>query len=206
MKHRRAFTIIEVLFATVILAVVMAAGMLILTTGQSTWFTTEANIQLQENGRKAMDRMTGELRQSQAAQVVLFDGGGPGGSDVIRFSVPVVCQAGNSLIDNNGDVAYWGAPLTWGCTDVSCMDADGDCTVLEYKYVEYRIDGQGRVVRRVRSEALAVVRTDIISEDMADLQAQLAGGILTLSVTSRVKALSNRVLTEQKNADIYFRN
>lgn len=192
--------------AGVLAAMVLGAGYLIFATGRSIWFETDVNIQLQENLRKTLERITMELRQTQTGQQQLFDGAGPFATDIIRFSIPIICEAGNSLLDNNGDIAYWGAPLTWGCTDSSCMDADEDCATVDYKSIEYRINNSNQLVRRVLDEVNNLVREDIFAENINDFQIQSAGGLMILQTTVQQATAMNRIRTVQSTANVYFRN
>jgi prepilin-type N-terminal cleavage/methylation domain-containing protein len=206
MSDHKGFTLVEVLMVVFILSLLMAGGYSILASGKATWFTTDTNIQLQENLRKVVDRMVAELRQTQVAQLQLQDGAGVNGSDIIRFSIPIICQAGTNWINASGDVAQWGAPLSWGCTDVSCMDADGSCLALEYKYIEYRLDNQNRLLRRVLGETATLVMEDVFAQNITDLQIQVNGKVLTINVTGRQRGVDNRILTAQKSINIYLRN
>ncbi len=204
--NRKGMTLVEILMVVLIMAAVIGGSFLIMSTGQSTWFTTDARIQVQESLRQALDRFVVEMRQTQMPQVAVSDGTGPGGSDIIRFSLPVVCEAGGSLIDTNGDVAHWGAPLTWGCQDSSCMDADDDCSTLEYKYVEYRLNNNAELVRRVLDGGLAQVRENVFASNISDLQAQVNTDTITLTVSAQKEGLDQRTYTEQQSVDVYLRN
>ena len=47
-----------------VLAVMIPGGFMILSTGQSTWFTTDTRVELQENLRQTVDKLTRELSQT----------------------------------------------------------------------------------------------------------------------------------------------
>ena len=203
---KKGFTLLETLIVVLIVTVMLTGGYLVLSTGQATWFTTDTNIRLQENLRQSLEKVIMELRQSSVSQTQLFDGTGANNTDVIRFSVPIVCQAGERLIDINGDVQHWGAPLTWGCTDSTCMDADNDCSVINYKYIEYRINNENQLIRKVLDEALTVVRTDVFAHNISDFQITSGFGRVNLSVTVLKTTAMNRVLSAQTNEEVYLRN
>jgi len=206
LREKNGFSLVELLIAVTILAMITGGIYLTLATGQSTWFTTDTNIHLQENLRKSLDRLTSELRQTRVAQQQIFNGTGANGSDVLRFSLPIICEAGNNLIDANGDVAFWGAPLTWGCTDAACMDADNDCTTLEYQFIEYRLNNNEQLLRRVLGGGLNVVREEVFAGAITDFQAQINGAVISLTVTAQEATTMNRVMSEQKSMDVYLRN
>ena len=140
-------------------------------------------------------------------QVTIFDGSGPNGSDIIRFTMPILCEAGGHVIDANGDVANWGAPLTWGCTSSSCMDADNDCLTRDYRFIEYQIVNN-QLIRRVLDNGTTPVRQDTIARNMVNLQATLSGdqNLLSVNLTAQQNTVVNRTLNASTNIDIYFRN
>jgi len=204
--NQKGMSLVEILVVVLIMTAVIGGGFLILSTGQSTWFTTDTHIQIQESLRQSLDRFVVELRQTQTSQVTVSDGTGVGGSDIIRFSMPIICEAGGSLIDTNGDVSNWGAPLTWGCDDSTCMDADDDCTVIDYKYVEYRLNNDEELVRRVLDGAFATVREVVFSDNITDLQIQVNTGMIGITVTARKQGMDGRVFTDQQAVEVYLRN
>lgn len=178
-RRNKGVTLIEVLVVVMLLGFVTGAALMTLQTGRTTWAVTNNQIRLQEDLRKILQRVPRELKESGmdkngVAQVTIFDGTGVNGSDILRFSIPIICEAGNFLIDANADIAYWGAPLTWGCVDSTCMDADDDCAIAEYKYLEYKIVNTDQFARRVLNDDTppALVRQDVIAENITDFQVE----------------------------------
>jgi len=217
MKHNltniKSFTITELMVVIFIITIVMAGGFSILGSGQSAWFTTEASITVEESLRRAINKVVTELSESgvdknSMLQLSIRSGTGVGGSDVLKFSIPIVCQTGGSVIDSNGDVAYWGAPLTWGCTSSSCMDANNDCTTLEYKFVEYRLLNGNQLVRQVLDSVDNLIRQDLIANNIADFHATLSVDqkIVTLDLTAQTTSALNRLITVSKNINVRLRN
>jgi prepilin-type N-terminal cleavage/methylation domain-containing protein len=198
----KGFTLVELLIVVVILVIVLGGGYLIFSAGQSTWFTTDVNIQLQENLRKTVERITMELRQSHIDHQWITQGA----TDGIKFSIPIVCKDDSNLINTDGDVARWGAPLIWGCTDWSCTDPDEDCLTFDYKYIEYRIDNDNQLVRRVLDSTSSQVREDIFAGNISDFQIQDNGGLISIDITAQCTTDMSRVLTAQTSVDVYLRN
>lgn len=209
---KRGFTLVEMMIATVILLIMLSSGYLILFSGQEAWHTTETSIRVQESLRQTLDRVSKELRESGSnsvgtMQVTITDNTGTNGSDIINFSIPVICEAGGSIIDANGDVTSWGAPARWGCTDIACMDPDGDDD-CDYGSIQYLIDGSNRLVRRVLDSGAVVIRTDIFAQNVTDFQAVLSvdQNIVTLTATASLKGNTNRTITSTKSLDVQLRN
>lgn len=205
-RRDQGFTLGEVMVVTLLVVTVMGMSYSIFLAGEGLWLASESKIRLQENMRLVLQRVAAELRQSNAAQQNIFNGTGPNGSDAIRFSIPVVCEAGGALTDSQGDVAHWGAPLTWGCANSTCMDADNDCATVEYKFLEFRINSQSQLVRVVLDNGINIKRTNIIAENITDFQISLNGSLVTLNVSAREMTGNRRVLTAQASQDVYLRN
>lgn len=204
-NSKNGFSLVEILVVVSIISVMLGGIFVVFSAGESSWFTAEAGIALQESLRRTLDHVTMELRQSKTSQIQVFDGTGLNSSDIIRFSIPVICHNGDTLLDGSGDVAQWGATLRWGCRDAACMDADDSCTTADYEYIEYRLDAGDRLVRRVLDGNLDEVREDIFANNMTDFQIT-NGPVLSIQATARVPTAMNRVLTAQTTTSLFVRN
>lgn len=203
----------ELMVVIFILLVVVGGSFSVLSSGQSAWFAADATMQLEQELRQGLTKAGRELSESgedknSVLQVAITNSGGPGNSDLVKFSIPVVCEAGGSVIDTNGDVANWRAPLTFGCTGSGCMDADDDCNTIDYKSLEYRVDNSNQLVRQVFNNVDAVVRTEIVARNINDFQASLSADqkVVTLTLTGQTSTATNRVITVSKNVDVKLRN
>ena len=211
-QNKKGFTLVEVLIVVAIIAVMIRGIFLTLSTGQNTWMTTDVQIQLQDNLRITMDRVSKELRESGSAagvmKITINDAAGVNGSDIIKFSVPILCNAGTSIINANGDVAYWGAPLTWGCTDSTCMDADDDCNTADYSFIQYELDANKQLIRKVLNPGANVIRQDVFAQNISDFQASLSAdqNVVTLMVTAFKTTNLKRQVTATKSMDVLLRN
>jgi len=197
-----------------IFAVMISGGFVVLSSGESAWFTTDARIEIQENLRQAVDKMTLELNQTGldkdgVAQYTVTDAGGINGSDIIKFSIPIICHSGDNFLDNiNSNIAHWGAPLTWGCTTSTCMDADNNCATVDYKFIEYSIDANNKLIRKVLSPAGGLLRQDTLGQNVVDLQMLVSAdkNVLTVTITGKRNSALNRILTLSTSFKVYFRN
>ncbi len=236
--NNKGFTLVEILVVTLIFSFIVAGTFMTMHSGQEAWRQDETQIQLQDDMRQAIARISSELRLSGSYSdqsitcpathnttlyVGVTDAGGMGTTDVITFSIPVVCESTGSIMDANGNVAYWRAPLTWGCTDSSCMDADDNCATNDYDEIEYRVRNDSNLVRRVLQPDGTVVRTDIIARDVTDFQAtlnsveicQVGSGLTSSSAINIDIQMSRRFIASDNNSrlisvddsvDIAFRN
>ena len=214
MKDQKGFTLIEVMVVVLITALMLAGGSLALTTGRSSWFTADAGIQVQENLRRALDQMTAELRQTRLANITVTVGAGFNTSDTINFSIPIICHTGDPLLKNtndstNGDVAHWGATLTWGCRTTACMDADNNCGTVDYASIQYELVTGNKLVRKVFNGSGGLVRQDTLSSYISKIQAYLIGtpnqGI-HIDLAAQVNSVMKRSSSMTVGNDVIFRN
>jgi hypothetical protein len=182
-------------------------------TGQSLWTKVDQSISLDDNLRKAFDRIVPELSTSGHDkrgffQVAISNNGGANGSDVLRFSIPVICEANGNPIDPQGDTAHWGAPVTWGCAQASCMDEDNNCETVEYKYIEYLLDDKNTLLRRVLDYSQSQVREDVIASNIANFQAEANFNqrMVTLTLTAQNDPASRLKRTATSEMNVYLRN
>ena len=211
--EQKGFSLVELMVVMFILLIVVGGSFMILSSGQSAWFTTDTSIQVEENLRQGLGRLTRELSESgldknSILQMAITDNGGVNNSDILKFSIPVVCQTGASVMDANGDVAYWRAPLTFGCMGSSCMDADNDCNTVDYKSLEYEMNSSNQLIRRVLNAVDGLVRQDIVARNINDFQATLSADqkVVTLVLTGQANSPLNRVVTASKTVDVKLRN
>lgn len=117
-RNNNGFTLVEVLVTTLLLSIILTAGMMLFISGQNAFVLSSMRASLQDSGRKALQRISFELQESGrdsagVLKVSILDGTGVNGTDILRFSVPL-CVCGMSPIDSNGNVSRWGAPVQWG--------------------------------------------------------------------------------------------
>jgi prepilin-type N-terminal cleavage/methylation domain-containing protein len=211
--QRAGFTLIELMIVVALLTFLIASTYNTFLTGQSLWTKVDRSIELEENLRQAFDRITPELSMSGHDkqgffQVWLGDNGGAGGSDILRFSIPVVCQTGGNIVDAEGNAAHWGAPLTWGCSQPSCMDQDNNCDTVEYKYIEYRLNDRHQLVRRVLDYSQQPVHEEVVASRIADFQTEpnFNQRVLTLTLKAETNLLGKSKSTAELKRDVYLRN
>ena len=214
---RRGMTLAEVLLSVCIMLMLLTAVYTLMGDARTAYYTAQTGSDLRTSLRQSMQKMEMELRNTGydgcgQAMFTIASGTGVNGTDTIRFSIPVICSTGATLLDCNGAQAncdasnhctapnhfispgHWGAPLTWGCNSSTCMDADNNCATVEYQFVQYALNNSGQLMRNVLSPALAVVATQTLGQNITAVRFALSGGstsLLTLSLTA-VKNLPMR--------------
>jgi len=203
---------VELLVVVAIFSLVTAGIFNLLVGAQSTFFNTDAGIDLRNSLRLASEKMSLEMRntgyQGGVAQFTILDNQGTNGSDILRFAVPVICNSAGILLDASGNPAYWGAPLTWGCDASSCMDADNNCATVEYKYVKYALNAANQLERSVLDANLLTVAnsTTVIGQDIIDLQASAAGNEITFTLSGQKMSVLRRILTVNFTNKVFVNN
>ncbi len=127
---------VEMLVAVGIFSMITLAGFLLFVAGNNAWSVTDAKIQMQQNMRRALQRIASELQQSgedssNNLKVSILDGSGVDGSDILRFAIPI-CVCGAQALDENGIIRFWGAPMTWlktGCGSNYPLNANNKVTI-----------------------------------------------------------------------------
>lgn len=204
---KKGFSYVELMVTIAIISLMAAGGFAALSAGEASWFTAEASIQVQENLRKALDHITAELRESQLSQVSIAQGTGFNATDIVTFSIPVICHTGDNLLNANGDVAHWGATLRWGCRDAACMDLNNTCSSVEYKFIQYEVVAGNQLVRKVLNNVNTVMRQEIVANNIADFQARIvSGSLIELILQARVTSVLNRPVQATVQNNITFRN
>lgn len=211
--QQSGFTIIEIMIVVLILSIMITGAFLTVSTGSDSWLSTGAQIDLEENVRATFSRISKELQESGEdslgnLQVAISNGTEFNGSDDIRFTMPIICETGVALVDVNGDVANWGAPLTWGCTDSSCMDADDDCSSRDYAQIGYKLNVLNQLIRRVYDSGGNTVDEFLIAQNITDFQVALSGdqNIVTVTVTASKNSDKGRSFSVTRSLEILLRN
>lgn len=205
-------TLIEMMMAVAIFVIVVTGVYGALSAGRSTWADSETSVQLQQNLRLVLEKITRELQESgfdkNGTWQVSINAGGVNGSSILKFSIPVICHNGDSVIDANGDVAYWGAPLTWGCTSYSCMDADNTCATVDYKYLQYAIDSSNQLLRKVLNNASNLVQQTIIAGNITGFTVANSADqkVVTLVITAQKTSGTGRSISASATMNVYLRN
>ena len=207
------FTFIETIMVVAILSFLIAATYGAFLSGQSIWLKTNTAIEIDEELTKAINRISSELRQSGhdangVIQLWINPEAGPGQSDIVRFSIPVICETGGNPVDANGETAHWGAPLTWGCGKADCMDENNNCDTVEYKHIQYALDDKNRLLRQVLDFGLNPVREDMIAENITDFQIEpnFDQRMVTILLTARKNPGRHQTIEQKIETRVRLRN
>lgn len=199
----KGFTLPEMMIATAIVIFLVGSVFLLMSSAQNSFFYADASIDVRNQVRKVTSKLTYELRQtgydaSNQVQFTISDNTGVSASDILTFSIPVMCTSTmTSILSSNGIPAFWGAPLTWGCSSSSCMDQNDSCAVQEYKYVRYILDASGDLKRQVLSSTNQVVSESTLGNNFTNFQVGLGGNgrLLTITLSAQKQAATKRVVS-----------
>jgi prepilin-type N-terminal cleavage/methylation domain-containing protein len=209
---RQGFSLVEIMVAMAISIALIAIVYGLLGNAGSLFYTADARMDLRSSIRLGMHKMVRELSQTGyndagVVQFSILDNSGVNGSDIIRFSIPVLCSSTATYLNASGDAANWGATTQWGCTTVACADTDDTCTTTEYKYIQYSMNNAGKLVRSTLDPFLAVKATQTLAENITGLQFSLAGTrMLTVTLTGQKMSQVQRPLSLSASETVLLMN
>ncbi|MBM3247946.1 MAG: hypothetical protein FJZ10_00750 [Candidatus Omnitrophica bacterium] len=209
LKKDNSFTLVEVLIVSFLFLIIMGGILSILAVGRNSWYETDVEIELQQDLRKAITRVTKELRESgfdqaDAAKVAIQDGAGQNSSDILIFYVPVDHDNDGDVTDGAGNL-QWGAPMLWANKDPDC-EAPGDtCQYLDYK-IQYLINADNQFIRRVLDASNNMVREDLYANNIVDFQVSRSTDFVSLEITARKDTVFGRTITKSIGSNLYLRN
>lgn len=102
----KGFTLIEILVATLIMSVIMAALFVSLSIGQSSWFIGDTAIELRDQTIRSIMNMDKELSETRPSKINLAIGAV---SSTITFYVPQDNDGDGSVVDSIGNIEWSGA-------------------------------------------------------------------------------------------------
>jgi type II secretory pathway pseudopilin PulG len=209
LKRDSSFTLVEVLIVAFLFIIILGGILSILAVGRDSWYQTDVEIELQQDLRKAMTRVTKELRESGfnsagAVMVTIQDGAGVNNSDILSFYVPVDHDNDGDILDDSANI-QWGAPILWANKDPNCEGAGDTCQYLDYK-IEYLINDNSQFIRRVLDNNNATVREDLYANNIVDFQLSRSTDFVSLGLTARKDTVFGRTITQIISSDLYLRN
>lgn len=203
------FTLVEVMIVSFLFIIIMGGVLSILSVSRYSWYQTDVEIELQQDLRKAITRVTKELRESGfdsvgIAMVAIQDGAGVNSSDILSFYVPVDYDNDGDIVDASGNI-QWGAPTLWANKDPNCEAPGDNCQYLNYKIV-YLLNANNQFIRRLLDNNGATVREDLYANNIVDFQVSRTNDIVSLELTARKDTVFGRTITKLINSDLYLRN
>ena len=121
----QGFTLVELLVVVVIFGGIMGALLISFLTGQSTYFSADAYIQVQQEARRGLDTMIREMRETRATAgqqryYCVPTADCSVASNTIVFQVPTDVDGDGDVIDGTGAVE-WGAGVEGGVNLLGCI-------------------------------------------------------------------------------------
>jgi len=132
MMKRYGFTLVELMVVIFIFSIIMAATFAVLSIGRQSWHTGSTQVELQQETRRAMDRMVKELRQSGQTTIVgVLADGNP--YFAITFQLPEDAGSDDDALDGTGNIE-WGNQITYSLAGNQVQRASaGSTTILANK-------------------------------------------------------------------------
>ena len=102
----KGFTLIEIIVASLIMSVIMAALFVALSIGQNPWFSGDAVIELRDQTIRSIMNMDKELSETRPSKINLAIGAT---SSTVTFYVPQDNNGDGSVVDSAGNIEWSGA-------------------------------------------------------------------------------------------------
>jgi type II secretory pathway pseudopilin PulG len=100
----KGFTLFEIVIVIILFLIISLALFGILSAGRESWYTASAQIELQQEARRAMDAVVKQLRETGSTHVSITGGD----NNIITFQIPVDVNGDGDILDSNGNIE-WGA-------------------------------------------------------------------------------------------------
>ncbi|MDP2938772.1 MAG: prepilin-type N-terminal cleavage/methylation domain-containing protein [Candidatus Omnitrophota bacterium] len=215
---KNGFTLAEILVVVLIFSFLMSGLFAVLLTGQRSWHVSDVSIELQQDLRSSLMRITRELHQSgfkcndppactnTTIQVTIAPNPDVINTDILRFKLPVDYNRDGYIKNNNGIVELWGANLTWGCSDFGCQKPKSPESQNNNYQIEYLLDVNKQLIRRVLNTSSTTIQSDIYATNLIDFQASINGNIVTIQLTAEKKPAVGDNITSNLSVQILLRN
>lgn len=128
----KGFTLIETMIVLLIFSIILGAIFSTMTIGKLSWYSGDAQVEVQQETRKGLSRMSKELRQSRSS---VIQGVPPDGEyhNTIIFKIPEDIDGDGDTIDNSGNIE-WSNDITYSLGGLNnrqlLRTEEGESTVL----------------------------------------------------------------------------
>ena len=178
-KFLTGFTLIEILLVMGIFTIITGACLTLLSTGRVSVNIADTQSQTEESARQAMNRISKELRLSQAGRVSISNNLGSATSNtsgsVINFQVPVGCYETLDLTDTY--------ELKWGTENT------------QNAHISYSLDGNSRLLRSTyTAEDASDATSRIIAQNISSLnfsRSVISSSLINIVIVAQSGTASN---------------
>jgi len=189
---KRAFTLIELMVAVGILALLLSLAFSMFNMGNLGLDTSRIQLRLQQEARRGMEAMVRDLYQASATNLTVDLIG-----NRVIFKVPVVVSPDTDIYDENGNIR-------WG--------AEGNAN----HSIRYSREGSSRqLIREIIDDATNnVITTVVCANNLQQLRLrrfpnppqQIRGLIITITCQKYLRGNSGTQLSAELESQVSFRN
>ena len=194
------FTLIELLVVLGIFTLIIGVSFTLLSTGRLSVDVGEIQIQAAENARRAMQRISRELRLSDAGRVFISDNLNAAtnlsSGSVINFQIPLGSYADELTLDDS--------LLTWGSAGPIQPDQSD-------AYLAYSIDAGFQLVRTTytNNDGTGITDTRTIAQHITDItfgRTSLNSDLIDIEIVGQRQSTSGRTATQTLRSSVKLRN
>ncbi len=192
LRNTGGFTVLEIMVSAFIALIIFGCIYLVFSTGRQIWHLGDTQIKLAQELRKAMDKLSHELYESNEDMVTV-------GDNSITFLFPVDTDGDGSFVDDEGEIAAWGASKYWGCTQASCYESNWK---IKYEMVQNQLI---RTVLNGSDTEQEDFRT-VIANNITSFQPVQSDGEIDITITATQQTPKGRNLQSSLTMEVRLRN
>ena len=119
-----------------------------------------------------------------------------------------ICHLPPGNPDNTQDLEIAPAALDAHLSHGDWLGSCTACSITGNKFVEYAINADNQLLRRVRNSVNALVKEETISENVTGFQAVFSAdqNVVTLTVTALANTFQNRQITVSRSLNVRLKN
>lgn len=190
------FTLLEVLVVVGIFTLIIGTSFTLLSSSRLSTDITEAQIQVAEHARLAMDRITKELRLSHFSRVRIsgnlkFTAAETNPGSVINFQIPVGSYDDQLALDPNN-------ALQWGCA------------ANPGHYLAYSVDGNHQLLRTAYTDQAGSNPTSqIIAQNIASVsfsRTSTSSNLISITLVAQRQTAAGLLISHTLGSNVSLRN
>ncbi|GEM_PF-1989080 len=211
---RHGFTLIEVMVVLFIFTIVIGASYLMMDSGEKSWHSGDAVIQLQEDIRQAINDMVYELSEASASRIIISAGG-----NSIAFQTPVD-EAGSGswedinqdaipdfyledTLDANNDIRWGGYLMREDPSFDSVMSPQGPRANRQVLFV---LVGD-EIKRRVLDPTGVIIEDITLVDDVSNLTFSMdSNGVITINIITQRQSIDQNLVIYSIDSAVLVKN
>ncbi|MCM8796277.1 MAG: hypothetical protein NC923_00095 [Candidatus Omnitrophica bacterium] len=161
----KGFTIVEIIFAALILTLLIMSAFQVMEAGRGSWFTGDTSVQLRQEIIRAFMTMERELKETRSSQTNLGSGSS---STSLTFRIPQDNNGDGTILDANGNVE-WSDTITYALNEANQIirNSSGVSNIIANNITELQFTRPVSPVNILQID-ITVQKTSVLNRIMQD--------------------------------------